>query len=420
MLFPKIIGLLRIRAFACTCPPIMAIPVDPEHDFRAPFATKWEDSRGRLHPEDDSATRTPYQRDRDRIIHSAAFRRLMHKTQVFVAPETDHFRTRLTHSLEVSQIARSMARTLRVDEDLTEAVALSHDLGHPPFGHSGEDALDEMMQPYGGFDHNDQALRVVVLLETRYPEFDGLNLSWETLEGLVKHNGPLISVDGGPETLPPTIKSYNTLHDLDLSAYAGLEAQLAALADDIAYNHHDMDDGLRSGLFTLQQVSETVPHVGATFDAVRSDYPGIEQQRLIGEGVRRLIGDMVGDVVAETQARLQKLCPASVRDIRLAGKPMVAFSNDMREREKALKAFLFENMYRNPAVNPERDRGQSVVRTLFRAFMADPGKMPEQWHAAAQTQEEIDRARVVADYIAGMTDRYARREVRRLFGEEIV
>lgn len=396
---------------------MMAISADPDHDFRAPFATKWEDSRGRLHPEEASATRTPYQRDRDRIIHSAAFRRLMHKTQVFVAPETDHFRTRLTHSLEVSQIARSMARTLRVDEDLTEAVALSHDLGHPPFGHSGEDALDEMMQPYGGFDHNDQALRVVVHLETRYPLFDGLNLAWETLEGLVKHNGPLVSVEGGPDTLPPTIKSYNMLHDLDLSAYAGLEAQLAALADDIAYNHHDMDDGLRSGLFTIDQVSDAVSHVGATFAAVRADHPGIEQQRLIGEGVRRLIGDMVGDVVAETQARLQVLCPARVRDIRLAAKPMVAFSAAMREREKALKAFLFENMYRNPAVNPERDRGQSVVRTLFDTFMGDPGKMPEQWCAAARDLSDFDRARVVADYIAGMTDRYATREAQSLFGD---
>lgn len=397
---------------------MMAIPADPDHDFRAPFATRWEDSRGRLHPEAGSATRTPYQRDRDRIIHSAAFRRLMHKTQVFVAPETDHFRTRLTHSLEVSQIARSMARTLRVDEDLTEAVALSHDLGHPPFGHSGEDALDEMMQPYGGFDHNDQALRVVVRLETRYPLFDGLNLAWETLEGLVKHNGPLLSADGGLETLPPTIKSYNTLHDLDLSAYAGLEAQLAALADDIAYNHHDMDDGLRSGLFSIDQVSDAVSHVGETFAAVRADYPGIEQQRLIGEGVRRLIGDMVGDVVTETQTRLQMLCPARVRDIRLATKPMVAFSPAMREREKALKAFLFENMYRNPAVNPERDQGQSVVRTLFETFMDDPVKMPEQWFVMARELSEFDRARVVADYIAGMTDRYATRAAQHLNGDD--
>jgi dGTPase len=396
---------------------MMAIPADPMNDSRAPFATKWEESRGRLHPEQPSAIRTPYQRDRDRIIHSAAFRRLMHKTQVFVAPETDHFRTRLTHSLEVSQIARSMARTLHVDEDLTEAVALSHDLGHPPFGHSGEDALDEMMRPYGGFDHNDQALRVVVLLEARYPTHDGLNLTWETLEGLVKHNGPLLSVAGGPETLPPTIAAYNTLHDLDLSAYAGLEAQFAALADDIAYNHHDMDDGLRSGLFSLADVSGAVPHVGETFARVQEDYPGIDMPRLIGEGVRRLIGDMVGDVVAETESRLQKLCPARVRDIRLAGQPMVAFSPAMREREKALKGFLFENMYRNPAVNPERDRGQSVVRILFESFMTDPEKMPDQWRDACRDETEQDRARIVSDYIAGMTDRYATRQVKRMFGE---
>lgn len=398
----------------------MTLPEDAHPITRVPYATLWEESKGRLFVEPPSKTRTPFQRDRDRIIHCAAFRRLMHKTQVFVAPEVDHVRTRLTHSLEVSQIARSMARTLGLDEDLTEVLALSHDLGHPPFGHSGEDALNEAMHPYGGYDHNDQSLRIVVRLERRYPDFDGLNLTWETLEGLVKHNGPLIGE--GPKAfaseaeLPSTIRRYNRKHDLCLSDRAGLEAQLAAIADDVAYNHHDMDDGLRSGLFSIDEVSSAVPHVGAAFAEVSAEFGEIEDAVVISEGVRRLIGDMVHDVLHETGMRLNVLQPESVEDVRRAGQTMVAFSSSMAEKERALKNFLFDRMYRNERVNEARAAGKATVRGLFKAFMDEPDLMPVDWFGEAQNQNEGERARVVADYIAGMTDRYARREWKRIGG----
>ena len=387
---------------------------------RAPYATLWENSRGRLHDEPPSATRTPFQRDRDRIIHCAAFRRLMHKTQVFVAPDMDHVRTRLTHSLEVSQIARSMARTLGLDEDLTEVLALSHDLGHPPFGHSGEDALNEAMQPFGGYDHNDQSLRIVVRLERRYPGFNGLNLTWETLEGLVKHNGPLIG--DGPKAfaceadLPSTVRRYNRKHDLELTRFAGLEAQLAAIADDVAYNHHDMDDALRSGLFTIAEVSDAVPHVGAVFEAVQREEPGLDEAVLIAEGVRRLIGDMVHDVLNETRVRLTALAPESVETVRGAGQTTVAFSAAMAEKERALKSFLYRRMYRNERVNEARAAGKATVRGLFKAFMDEPDMMPSGWFGETANQNDGERARIVADYIAGMTDRYARREWKRIGG----
>jgi len=388
--------------------------------IRAPYATYWEDSRGRLHPEAPSATRTPFQRDRDRIIHCAAFRRLMHKTQVFVAPEIDHVRTRLTHSLEVSQIARSMARTLGLDEDLTEVLALSHDLGHPPFGHSGEDALNEAMQPFGGYDHNDQSLRIVVRLEKRYPDYTGLNLTWETLEGLVKHNGPLIG--DGPKQfkteadLPATVRRYTRKHDLELTRHAGLEAQLAAIADDVAYNHHDMDDALRSGLFSIDEVSDAVPHVGVVFSAVRAEYNGLDEAVVIAEGVRRLIGDMVHDVLTETRARLKSLDLKSVEDVRTAGQTTVAFSDAMAEKERALKGFLYRRMYRNERVNEARAAGKATVRGLFKAFMDEPDQMPAGWFGETENQNDGERARIVADYIAGMTDRYARREWKRIGG----
>ncbi len=387
---------------------------------RAAYATLWEYSRGRLHPEPPSATRTPFQRDRDRIIHCAAFRRLMHKTQVFVAPEVDHVRTRLTHSLEVSQIARSMARTLGLDEDLTEVLALSHDLGHPPFGHSGEDALNEAMQPFGGYDHNDQSLRIVVRLEKRYPDFAGLNLTWETLEGLVKHNGPLIG--DGPKAfaseaeLPATVRRYNRKHDLELTRHAGLEAQLAAIADDVAYNHHDMDDGLRSGLFSIAEVSDAVPHVGQAFAAVRAAHGDLDEAVLIAEGVRSLIGDMVHDVLAETRARLQSMNLETVDDVRGAGRTTVAFSAAMAEKERALKSFLYRRMYRNERVNEARAAGKATVRGLFKAFMDEPDMMPPGWFGETENQNDGERARIVADYIAGMTDRYARREWKRIGG----
>lgn len=373
---------------------------------RAPFATFWEHSRGRFHPEPPAATRTPFQRDRDRLVHCSAFRRLMHKTQVFVAPDYDHFRTRLTHSLEVAQIARAVARSLKVDEDLTEVIALAHDLGHPPFGHTGEDALDEAMAQWGGFDHNDQALRVLVKLERRYPDFEGLNLTWETLEGLVKHNGPLKA-----DALGPTIAALDRDFDLALDAYSGLEAQVAALADDIAYNHHDLDDGLRAGLFTIQDLC-AIDHVRDVFDAVGRDHPDAPRRVVIGEAVRRMIGDMVADLMAETTRRLAEDGIETAADVRANTRPVASLSPAVAEREKALKAFLFDNMYRNKAVNQERAEGRTVVLTLFRQFLWAPETLPGEWRGTCDGPGGDFTARVVADYIAGMTDRYAKREYR--------
>ncbi|MDJ0683062.1 MAG: deoxyguanosinetriphosphate triphosphohydrolase [Alphaproteobacteria bacterium] len=389
---------------------------------RAAYATLWEQSRGRLHPEADSPSRTPFQRDRDRLIHCTAFRRLMHKTQVFVSPTQDHVRTRLTHSLEVAQIARSMARTLGLDEDLTEFLALGHDIGHPPFGHTGEEALDAVMAPYGGYDHNDQALRVVTKLEHRYPDFEGLNLTWESLEGLVKHNGPLIGdrpkAFPDESALPRTIRAYNRRHDLDLTRFAGMEAQVAAISDDIAYNHHDLDDGLRARLFSISEASEAAPHVGAAFRRAADAHPQLDvggrlahrREILISEAVRSLIGDMVGDVLAETKRRLAALRPQTVDDIRGADAPVVAFSKDMAVKEHALKAFLFRRMYRNDLVNGKRRRGRQVVRALFKHYMMRPDELPPPRAATASASDEADRAVLVSDYIAGMTDRFAMRE----------
>jgi dGTPase len=370
----------------------------------APYATHWRDSRGRLHPEPGSANRTPFQRDRDRIVHCAAFRRLMHKTQVFVSPEGDHFRTRLTHSLEVAQIARSIARTLALDEDLTECLALAHDLGHTPFGHSGEVALNELMQPYGGFDHNDQTLRVLVKLERRYVGFDGLNLTWETLEGVVKHNGPLAG-DGLP---PPTpaIAAYNARHDLDLASFPGPEAQVAALADDIAYNHHDLDDGLRAELFGISDLDK-VPHVAEKFREVTERFADIERTRLVHEAVRGLIGDAIHDVLRETRRRLDQAGPASVADIRGLGGAIVAFSGRMRENDRALKDFLFKNMYRRGSVHQQSTQAAATLRELFAMLLEAPVLLPREWRSAAKGLEKPAAARLVADYVAGMTDRYA-------------
>ncbi len=380
---------------------------------RAPFASDPAQSRGRIHPEPPSATRTAFQRDRDRIIHSTAFRRLMHKTQVFISPRADHFRTRLTHSLEVAQIARSMARDIGVDEDLTEAVALAHDLGHPPFGHTGEEALQQKMQPYGGFDHNDQALRVLVRLEQRYPRFAGLNLTWETLEGVVKHNGPLLEPGTSDRTLPVTLAEVCEQVDLMLGSYAGIEAQIAAIADDIAYNHHDMDDGLRAGLFTVEEVS-AVDHVNAAMRGVEADYAGLDGQILVSETVRRLIGDMVADVLAETRQRLTKASVETAADVRAAPAAMVAFSEGMRHKERSLKRFLFENMYRNPAIEKERQRGAEIVAALFDAFLGAPDLLPETWRAGCVGRDTAARARLITDYIAGMTDRFATGEYERV------
>ena len=379
----------------------------------APYAFQEQASRGRLVDEPESATRGCFQRDRDRIIHSEAFRRLAYKTQVFVNHEGDFFRTRLTHSLEVSQIARSVCRSLRLNEDLGEALALAHDLGHPPFGHAGEDALKEMMQPFGGFDHNAQSLRVVTKLESRYANFEGLNLTWETLEGVVKHNGPLTG-PGNDRPLPRAIAEYAESQDLELSTFAGAEAQVAAMSDDIAYNNHDIDDGLRAGLFTIDDLAD-VPLVGTIFTAVAKDHPNLDLSHTINEAVRQLIGAMVTDLTDETAKRLAKLNPDSPKIVRTHDAPVAGFSAKMCENDVAIKRFLFDNMYRHYKLNRMTSKGRRVVKDLFELLIEEPECLPtEEGEKAAGSGTEAT-AQVVADYIGGMTDRSALDEHQRLF-----
>jgi dGTPase len=392
---------------------------------RAVYASDPANSRGRLHAESPSLTRTDYQRDRDRIIHSDSFRRLKQKTQVFVAHEGDHYRTRLTHSLEVSQIARSAARALGLDEDLTEALALAHDIGHPAFGHAGETALNAAMAPFGGFDHNAQALRVLTKLERKYPTFDGLNLTWETLEGVIKHNGPLIgaSLPEGHRTiadLPAAFRDYEALQSLELDTFAGPEAQVAALADDIAYNNHDIDDGLKAGLFEIEDLMD-IDLVGDTFRQVRDAYPDIEKGRVISEAVRRLIGLWVSDLIAEFRRRAAEDAPQSVAEVRALKRPLAAFSAEIAEKQKPLKAFLFERMYRHHKVNRVMSQARRIVGDLFGLFLAEPDTLPSPWRDRARLagDNQLKRARVVCDYIAGMTDTYAIDEHRRLFNLEL-
>jgi dGTPase len=380
----------------------------------APYATLPWASRGRLHSEPESATRSPFQRDRDRIIHSTAFRRLKHKTQVFVYHEGDHYRTRLTHSLEVAQIARTICRTLQLDQDLGEAVALAHDLGHTPFGHAGEEALHASMKPFGGFDHNAQTLRILTKLEERYAEFDGLNLTWETLEGAVKHNGPLLKDGRTLEDLPAAIVEYCCDHDLELDDHAGPEAQVAALSDDIAYNNHDIDDGLRAGLFEIADLKQ-LPLVGEMFVAVEKRYPGLAQPRLIHEAIRRMINAMVEDVLAETRGRLVEANPKTVADIRTLGRPVVAFSEKMAANDRVIKAFLYKNMYEHWHLNRSHSKARRVVMDLFDLLFAEANCLPPPWRERAEAAERPARARLVADYIAGMTDRFALDEHKRLF-----
>jgi dGTPase len=380
----------------------------------AAYATLPWQSRGRWHREPEGPSRSPFQRDRDRIIHSTAFRRLKHKTQVFVYHEGDHYRTRLTHSLEVAQIARTICRTLRLDEDLGEAVALAHDLGHTPFGHAGEEALHAAMKPYGGFDHNAQTLRILTKLEERYAEFNGLNLTWETLEGAVKHNGPLLKDGRTLEELPAAIVEYCQDHDLELGGHAGAEAQIAALSDDIAYNNHDIDDGLRAGLFEVADLME-LPLVGDMFSIVTQKYPGIDHARLIHEAVRRVINAMVEDVLAETRRRLEKAAPKSVADIRALGQPVVAFSPHMAATDRTVKAFLYKRMYEHWKLNRSHSKARRVVTDLFGLLFAEPNCLPPPWRERAEQAGTQARARLVADYIAGMTDRFALDEHRRLF-----
>jgi dGTPase len=386
----------------------------------APYACDPNNSRGRLHPEPASKGRSAFRRDCDRIIHAAAFRRLKHKTQVFVFDEGDHYRTRLTHTLEVTQVARALARALGLDEDLAEALALAHDLGHPPFGHAGERALDACLSAYGGFDHNAQTLRVVTTLERRYPAFDGLNLTWETLEGLVKHNGPLTDRDGKPLSryrehgVPETILDYSRCQDLQLWSFPGVEAQLAAVADDIAYDAHDIDDGLRAELFSPDDI-EAVVLPGKIIAGIRAAYPAIDASRLVHEFIRRLIGLLIEDVVAETGWRLAELAARSADEVRRAPSAVAGFSAALAQEDRAIKAFLEKRMYRHPRVKRVMDDAAGVVCDLFAHYTAEPGDLPAEWREGLTGAGEAARARRIADFIAGMTDRYALAEHARLF-----
>lgn len=384
---------------------------------RAIYASDPWATRGRLYPETGSPTRSDFQRDRDRIVHTTAFRRLKHKTQVFIAHEGDHYRTRLTHTIEVAQIARALARALKLDEDLAEGVALVHDFGHTPFGHTGEDALHELLKPYGGFDHNAQSLRIVTKLERRYAEYDGINLTWESLEGLVKHNGPLLTKGGegtrGPVSQP--ILEYCALHDLELSSYASLEAQVAAIADDIAYNTHDIDDGLRSGYLTFEML-EDIPFLAGLMQEVRDKYPDLEPSRFTHEIMRRQITRMVEDVISVSQARLVEMKPRSAQDIRDGGRVVATFSDAMAETDRQIKKHLFDNIYRHPDVMRIRAGAASIVSDLYKAFINDPQLMQgHYWVDRINEMPEAARARHVGDYLAGMTDNFAISAHKRLF-----
>jgi dGTPase len=391
---------------------------DPGLTARAPYAADAARAPGRLVAERPSATRTEFQRDRDRIVHSTAFRRLAHKTQVFVQHEGDHFRTRLTHTIEVAQIARALARALRLDDDLAEAIALGHDLGHTPFGHTGEDALDACMAAYGGFDHNSHALRIVTELERRYADFDGLNLTQPTLSGLVKHNGPLLDASGAPTEryrargVPAAILRYDEIQPLDLSLHASLEAQAAAIADDIAYDAHDIDDGLRAGLFSLAELRAAVPFIDGLMREVEDLHPGLEEPRAIHELTRRVITRFIEDAIGESRRRIAEAKVLSPEAVAAAGQALVGHSAAIRAADCDIKAFLFAHMYRHPDVRKVRDQADAIVRRLFQAYLSDPSLMPPEWAAKADGE---GRERAVADYIAGMTDRFATAEHARLF-----
>lgn len=389
---------------------------------RAVFACRPETSRGRFVEEPPCGTRSPFQRDRDRIIHSTAFRRLTYKTQVFIYHEGDHYRTRLTHSLEVAQIARSIARILGLDEDLAEALALAHDLGHSPFGHAGERALDEVMRDWGGFDHNAQSLRIVTGLENKYASFDGLNLCWETLEGLVKHNGPLIDQDGNGvgayagRKVPEAITNYSAKYDLEIASYASAEAQVAALSDDIAYNNHDIDDGLRAGLITKDALRQ-VPIAAKYMAEVEERYPGLESARETYEIIRRLITVMVNDVATTSAKNLAEAVPSSPEEVRNAGKPLIGFSSEMSEDLKVLGNFLMHEVYRHPNVSRTMDGAADVVQRLFQHYFETNDALPPMWQELVAGKAEEKRARHIADFVAGMTDRFAIGEYERLFDE---
>jgi dGTPase len=389
---------------------------DPNNATLAPYATRVAQTRGRKTLEPPSATRSEYQRDRDRIIHSGAFRKLRNKTQVFIESEGDYYRTRLTHSLEVAQIARSISRTLKIDEDLAETIALAHDLGHTCFGHAGEDGLSAAMKPYGGFSHNEQTFRILTKLENRYASFDGLNLTWETLEGVVKHNGPI-----DHRASLPTLYAFNQEWDLELTTFAGIEAQVAALSDDIAYNTHDIDDGHRAGFFRMEDLS-TLPLFGASLDKMRNLYPKADRPRVMYETVREVIGIMIKDVLDTTRKNIEKIRPQSAEEIRNAAIATVAFSPEMLDNIQILRDFLFARLYRHSRINRICAKAEKIVSDLFAFFMERPNCLPTAWHAAVVNVggDEIVKARIIADYIAGMTDRFAVQEHRKLFSTDVM
>ncbi|MBU2865434.1 deoxyguanosinetriphosphate triphosphohydrolase [Pacificibacter marinus] len=385
------------------------------------YASQPMETRGRLYTETLSTFRSPFQRDRDRIIHSSAFRRLKHKTQVFVEHEGDYYRTRLTHSIEVAQVARTIAGALGLNEGLAEAIALAHDLGHSPFGHTGEDALVELMAPYGGFDHNAQALRIVTKLEKHYADFDGLNLTWESLEGIAKHNGPIIGPNADPKKhpsdapVPYALKDVNDQFDLELHTFASAEAQVAAIADDVAYNHHDLHDGLRAGLFTAEDLME-LPLTGPAYEEVDRLYPDLDRNRRDHEALRRIFGYMVEDVITIANNRLSSALPETAQDIRDMDRTIIRFSKPFFQNLKAIKSFLFKRMYRAPSVIVERKRVTAMVNALFPLFMEKPELLPKEWRQeVAVAKSDTDLARIVLDYVAGMTDRFAIQEYERLF-----
>jgi len=387
---------------------------------RALYACDPEQSRGRLYAERPSRTRSDFRRDCDRVIHSTGFRRLKHKTQVFVFHEGDHYRTRLTHSLEVAQIARALARQLGLDEDLTETLALAHDLGHPPFGHAGERALDACLKDHGGFDHNAQSLRVVTALEHRYPGFDGLNLSWESLDGIVKHNGPLVARDGSPlpryreRGVPVGIADFVAIYDLELWSFASLEAQVAAVADDIAYDAHDIDDGLRAGLFSIDDLA-TAPALAAMIAAIDRRYPGLDADRRSAELVRELISYFITAVVREAERLLDEVRPASVDEVRNAGRQLIAFPPEVARTDAAIKAFLWEHMYRHQRVMRVMTEAEQIVFDLFARYEQEPDDLPVEWREGTRELSGAARARRIGNFIAGMTDRFALTEHHRLF-----
>jgi dGTPase len=389
---------------------------------RSAYACDPDRSRGRLFDERPSKTRSAFRRDCDRVIHSTAFRRLKHKTQVFVFHEGDHYRTRLTHTLEVAQIARALARQLGLDEDLTESLALAHDLGHPPFGHAGERALDQCLKDHGGFDHNAQTLRVVTALEHRYPEFDGLNLTWESLEGIVKHNGPLTDKAGTPvgrylgHAVPSGISDYNQLYDLELWSFASLEAQVAAIADDIAYDAHDIDDGLRAGLFTVDDL-KVMPLTASMIGDIDARYPALDESRRGAELVRGLISTLISAVMSEAGKRLDAAKPASAEDVRNHPEPLIGFPREAAAAEASIKAFLKERMYRHDRIMRVMGDAECILFDLFARYQRVPQDLPAEWlpPRGGGAESEAERARRIGNFIAGMTDRFAITEHIRLF-----